>query len=537
MVIHSTGKDLLMTTFELYDWQVNAFGEIRNRNAVLSAPTGSGKTLVAYLWAGLLGIDGKVRNPGHERIIFTAPIKALSNERYMDLRKLGFDVGIETGDFKRNSTARILCCTQEIYTLKYSSLPDQKLIIDEFHYIFSDPHRARAYIDGIGQTDASSRILVMSATFGGTSSVGEYLSRLTHRNFLTYENHQRVTKLVFNVKKGLKLEKIHDALLFVFSQKGASMLAFRLARKRKRVKSSERHRLYEIARILGVDNVPMPLLRGVGIYHGGMLPKEKLLAESAFRERIIDVVVGTNALALGVNLPAEYAIFGQLVMYHNREPISKNDFLQMAGRAGRKGLFDTGYVTWLTNSPCEQREANTAQIFRRLTRAQPERATVSLRPAYGKLLRKEVSIHEEASYIAKCSLPVMDPDIISSELGTELKKIDRGVRKLVSKSERKQFRLLLADIWYEEMTPEENLEMGLLFFYEDKPHALVASEILSPYERNFLQALLKIKRYANRLPRGYNFSGMDQLDKAIEDMDETIFGFEEKIGEIEQSAV
>ena len=141
-----------MRKFDLYPWQLKAFEGIRDRNAVLSAPTGSGKTLVAYLWSGILDQEGKVNLSSRDRIIFTAPIKALSNERYLDLRRLGFDVGIETGDFKRNTGARILCCTQEIYTLKYCKRPDQKLVIDEFHYIFTDPHRARAYIDGIRDT-------------------------------------------------------------------------------------------------------------------------------------------------------------------------------------------------------------------------------------------------------------------------------------------------------------------------------------------------------------------------------------------------
>jgi hypothetical protein len=134
-------------------------------------------------------------------------------------------------------------------------------------------------------------------------------------------------------------------------------------------------------------------------------------------------------------------------------------------------------------------------------------------------------------------MPVMDADIISSELGIELKKIDRGIRQLVPANERKQFRNLLADIWYEEMEAEENLEMGLLFFTEERPNSLLAAEILSSYERNFLQALLKVKRFANRLPGGYSFSGMDQLDRTIDQMDETIFGFEEKIGEIEMGSL
>jgi len=525
-----------MKNFDLYPWQIHAFEAIKDKNAVLSAPTGSGKTLVAYLWSGILSRDGHVSENPAGRIIFTAPIKALSNERYLDLRRLGFDVGIETGDFKRNTNARILCCTQEIYTLKYSSRPNQKLIIDEFHYIFTDPHRARAYIDGIRETNPSTQILVMSATFGGTHSVGTYLSRITGLDFTVFENSERVTELVFHTKRGIRIEKIHDALIFVFSQKGASLLAFRLARRRKRVKAPQRHRLYEIARILGVENVPMPLLRGVGIYHGGMLPKEKLLVEAAFRERILDVVSGTNALALGVNLPARYAIFAQLVMYHDEKPISKNEFSQMAGRAGRKGLFDTGYVTWLVDSPCEHKRFNSGWEFRKLVKAGPESASVTLRPAYGKLLRRDISIEEESHYISSYSMPMLNPRIIQDDLRHDLKKIDRAVRQLVSSEERSRFRSILADIWYEEMDADENLEMANLFYSQPDPHALIAAEILSPYERNFLQSLLKVKRYSNRLPEGYYFSGMRELDSTIDEIDSTVFGFEEKIGEIEESA-
>lgn len=526
-----------MNNFNFYEWQLKAFSSINGRNAVLSSPTGSGKTLVAYLWAGILDKGGQLLPPPHERIIFTAPIKALSNERYLDLRRMGFDVGIETGDFKRNAAAPLLCCTQEIYTLKYAHVPEQRLIVDEFHYIFTDPHRARAYIDGIRETNPTTRVLVMSATFGGTHSVGNYLSRITGENFTVYENHERATKLVYQTKKGIKLDKIHDALVFVFSQKGASKLATRLSRNRKRVRSDKRKRLYEIARILDVSKVMGPLLRGVGIYHGGMFPKEKLLVEAAFRERILDVVVGTNALALGVNLPAEYAIFAQLVMYHDEKPISKNEFSQMSGRAGRKGLFDTGYVTWLTDSPFEHRRFNTGWVFRNLVRSQPEDASVTLRPSYGRLLRREVSIDEEAHYIASFSLPMMNPRLISGELRDDLKTIDRTVRQLVSAEERTRFRTILADIWYEEMDVEENLEMANLFFLEERPDALFAADVISYQERNYLQALLKIKRYSNRLPQSYSFRGLQALDMTIENIDGTIFGFEEMIGEIEETSI
>ena len=101
--------------FDLYPWQREAIERIAGRNAVVSAPTGAGKTAVAYAWAGLPRPKGQV--------FFTAPIKALSNERFRDLRRmLGDMVGIETGDVKHNTDAPVLCLTQEISSQVKGSL-------------------------------------------------------------------------------------------------------------------------------------------------------------------------------------------------------------------------------------------------------------------------------------------------------------------------------------------------------------------------------------------------------------------------------
>jgi superfamily II RNA helicase len=482
----------------------------------------------------MLDVGGEARLPEARRVIFTAPIKALSNERYMDLRRMGFDVGIETGDFKRNETARIICCTQEIYTMKYTEQPGQRLVVDEFHYIFGDSDRARTYIDGIKNTHPDTPILVMSATLGGVKAVGRYLSGLSSRRFVIHESRERMTRLLFSPDKPATLKTIHDALVFLFSQKGTFDLAFQIAHTRKKISPERLERLNELAGILEVRKIQSPLLCGVGIYHGGMFPKEKLLVESAFRERILDVVCGTNALALGVNLPAQYAVFAQLVQYHHDEPITKNEFLQMAGRAGRKGLFDPGFVTWLAESPFERRGFQTGEVFRALMDCPPEPAAVTLRPSYGRLLRKQVLLEDEAEYIARYSMPTADASIVAGMLHAGLRKIDRVMRKLVHGNDRNRYRTVLAAIWYDEMEIDENLEMATLFFEEPTPSALMAAQMILPYERNYLQALLKIKRFSNRLPKGYRFRALDDLNSTVDEIDPTIYGFEEKLGEIDQ---
>ncbi|MCL2010763.1 MAG: DEAD/DEAH box helicase [Synergistaceae bacterium] len=520
---------------DFYEWQLDAYHRIKGQSAVLTAPTGAGKTLVAYLWAKLLDVHGNPTLPTARRVVFTAPIKALSNERYMDLRRMGFDVGIETGDFKRNENAQVLCCTQEIYTMKYTAQPGQMLIVDEFHYIFNDSDRARTYIDGIKKTNPDTRILVMSATLGGVKAVGRYLAEVSSRRFVIHESRERMTRLIFAPEKPASLKTVHDALIFLFSQKGASDLAFQISQNRGRLSREKLARLDELAAILEVTKIQQPLFCGVGIYHGGMFPKEKLLVESAFRERLLDVVCGTNALALGVNLPAQYAVFAQLVQYHHDSPITKNEFLQMSGRAGRKGLFDPGFVTWLSDSAFERRGFDTGKVFKSLMNSRAENASITLRPSYGRLLRKQVLLEDEASYISRYSMPSTDASVVEGTLYAGLRRIDRVVRKLVHGNERNKYRAILAAIWYDEMEIDENLEMAMMFFEEPSPSALMAAQMILPYESNYLQALLKVKRFANHLPKGYRFRGLDELNDTVDEIDPTIYGFEEKLGEIETS--
>ena len=519
---------------QFYDWQIRAINHIQNHSAVLTAPTGSGKTLVAYLWAGIILRDGSINPyPEASRIIFTAPIKALSNERYLDLRRMGLDVGLETGDFKRNEGAGIICCTQEIYTMKYARLPGQRLIVDEFHYIFNDSDRARTYIDGIKNTNPDTPILVMSATLGSIKNIGRYLSEICEREFVIHAAKTRVTELIFQPNNPVKLYNIHDALVFLFSQKGVMDIADKIANTRRRIPPQNVKRLNELAEILEVKHMNTCLLKGVGLYHGSMLPKEKLLVESAFRERLLDTVCGTNALALGVNLPAQFVIFAQLVNYFNYKPITKNEFLQMSGRAGRKGLFDPGYVTFLKDSQYECQPFRTGPEFRKLMAKMLEPAVIKLRPSFGRLLRRQILMEYEAEYIAQYSLPSLNVNAVFQDLKAGMKKIDRAARRLTRSSERKKFMEILADIWYDEMEIEENLEMARLFLDEPSPSALMAAKLVMPYERNYLQSLLKIKRFSNQLPKNKHFRLMDELNKTVDTIDPTIYGFEEKLGEIE----
>jgi superfamily II DNA/RNA helicase len=322
--------------------------------------------------------------------------------------------------------------------------------------------------------------------------------------------------------------RIRDALVFVFSRRGAEHTASQIAKTRKKIQRADRARLREMADILEVTRTQETLLYGVGVYYGSLYPKEKLLVEMAFRERILDVVVGTDALSLGVNLPAESVIFAQMAKYVDG-PLTHNEFLQMSGRAGRKGYFETGYVSFIARSKTEHHDYDTETLYRQVLNSPKEAATIALQPAVGRLLKGQVTVEQEAQMIADCSLPRITYDRALNEVDELLVLIRRTLGLIKNRDERKRMESALADLWFDEMSVPGNFAIAWLFVTDGEPDAMKAAEMLRSEERNYLQALLKVKRYSGRMPEGYKFSNMERIDATVERIDVTVFGFEEKI--------
>lgn len=519
---------------QLYPWQESATRHLKGADGILSAPTGSGKSVVAYHWADLLD-PGKLSSL-EERVIFTAPIKALSNERYLNLKTYGLNVGLETGDFKKNVSAPILCCTQEIYTNKYSAMPNQKVIIDEFHYVTNDAQRARAYIDGIVNTNPTSKLLIMSATFGATHEIVKYLNRLSGRSFQLFQTEERVTELVA-LDKPVKLEEIHDALVFVFSRKGVTMLAWQIAQNRPPLPAHKIKQLEELAEIFSVESLPPIYAQGVGIYYGTMLPKMKLLTETAFRNQIIDVVVGTDALALGVNLPAETVIFAQLAKYYEG-PLKATEFWQMAGRAGRKGYFDTGYVRYYP-SEFESFEYETEELFARLKTAPLEPMRIRLDISVPALLRKLKTPEEEAAYVAKNSLPPLSESEVMTTVETTLERIGVFAAQFADGNDRvaEEFKETLAQIYFPEFSLVTNLNLAALFMEKGEIAVQEIIDVVFGNEevKNEFYGLLQVKKYLNTLSReAPQIKDTSKLDNYINELDPTVTDFEQRLKKAQQ---
>jgi superfamily II RNA helicase len=488
----------------------------QSNSVIVSAPTGSGKSLVAYLWANVFEPQG--------RVIFTAPIKALSNERYLDLKKNGVDVGIETGDFKKNTDAKVICCTQEIYTKKYACIPYQTVVIDEFHYVTQDPQRSRAYIDGIVSTHETSRVLIMSATFGDANKVKDYLDKITGRQFVLYHTDFRPTKLVF-MENPVDFENIKDAIVFAFSKSGVISVAQALWRQRKKLPKNVVDNIQTIAQKLSIDNEELLNLskRGIGVYYGSMLPKEKLFVEVSFRKRLIDVVVGTDALALGVNMPAKHVIFAQLAKYYEG-PISKNAFLQMAGRAGRKGYWDNGFVSYIQNSFVESYEYETSELYLDLLKRPQEDFAILLSVSIPDLLNGRTA-EEETEYIVKHSYPVIDYDYVYKEAYAAVNAIESAEKAWPG------IKQIMMDTYFHEIPLSVNIAVAREFLYKDVVQAGKLFELIHYMQKSksIFYSLLQTHRLIMQLPTHFRqrVSNKEEIVESIMQIDPTVFRFDE----------
>ena len=390
------------------EWQNECLEEIQNQsNVILSAPTGSGKTKVFLQWA-----LQKKEKP----IYITAPIKALSNQRYRELKEQGYTVGLETGDIKNVPVnCDFICCTQEIYTNKYVEQKDATLIMDEFHYIFENPDRARTYIDALHNSKAKN-ILLCSATMGNIEKLAEYVGNVSKRKFDTYEGKSRLTKLEY--KGRIASKDIKNALVITFSQRNIEAILEQLINERDYcIDDLKNKEIDQIIEKYKVENNELKdyLHYGMAGYYGRLLPKEKLLIEECFEKGLIDTVVGADALAMGVNFPVENVVFAQLAKYYDG-PISKNLFEQIAGRAGRKGFFEKGNIYFcedFQNSrgyPLESRGYDTGKLFLRCMLKQNEDISIELCPHIKNILKGNSTIEEEAEFISRYSFPQKDFD-------------------------------------------------------------------------------------------------------------------------------
>ncbi len=390
--------------FELDDFQKEACKCIENKESVVvCAPTGAGKTVIAEF-----AIQCALKND--ERIFYTTPLKALSNQKFNDFsQKYGADkVGLLTGDSSFNRNAQIVVMTTEVfrnmlYCTNFGSISDnmQKVryvVLDEVHYM-NDEQRGTVWEESIIYCPTDVQIIALSATVANADKLTEWINTVHSKTKLIntdfrpvplryyyFDSSQPNTILPLLSPGGLLNKKIRPekkefrrgprgraqqkshvkdvvrnlyekdmlpAIYFTFSRKKCDEQMEKCASLCLVTKQEQE----EIKRIIDEYIAENPylyknkhiefLLQGVASHHAGLLPSWKVLVEKLFQKGLIKVVFATETLAAGINMPARSTVISSISKRTDdgHRILTASEFLQMSGRAGRRGMDEVGYVT------------------------------------------------------------------------------------------------------------------------------------------------------------------------------------------------
>ena len=433
--------------------------------------------------------------------------------------------------------------------------------MDEFHYIFENSSRARTYIDSLYKSKANN-ILLCSATLGDIDKLTKYVEKVSNRDFFAYENDSRLTSLSF--EGDINLEEIKNSLIVTFSKRNIEGILNDLSYDRDNQNEKNIQEIKELAINNEIENEELIEYaeKGISGYYGGLLPKEKIFIEKCFEQGLIDTVVGTDALALGVNFPVQNVVFAQLAKYYDG-PISKNLFEQLAGRAGRKGYFDEGHVYYCSafSRQLEARGYSTDELYEEILDEPNEDIHIDLTPNIKDILLEKTTVESEAEFIANFSTEEVDKDLTKSRIVKTIKYIkDNSFEEQVDRIAREQLGYEEEDDsrYYDEYDEEENKAEIEIYnlkenlrtkeeeYYEnisrvysdeytpEKNCAIFADivcgtesdDILEKYAgtSNFYN-MLQFRKYVKSLPKQYR-KGLTKINDRIREIDKTaIDGF------------
>ena len=340
----------------LYPAQEEAILELLDeKNVILNTPTGSGKSLVAsaMLFASLA--RGR-------RAVYTCPIKALVNEKWMALcREFGpEEVGLATGDATVNRDAPILCCTAEILAniaLRRGEATEvDDVVMDEFHW-YADRDRGVAWQTPL-LTLPRTRFLLMSATLGDTTFFEQALTQLNGRPTAAVKSTDRPVPLDFAYSEILlahTLERLAEeaktpVYVVHFTQADAAgsaqdFTSLKVCTRDEKAALADAVAGFDFSSPYGAE-IRKWIRHGIGLHHAGLLPKYRVLVEQLAQRGLLKIICGTDTLGVGINVPIRTVLFTRLCKFDGQKTahLSARDFHQIAGRAGRRGFDTRGFV-------------------------------------------------------------------------------------------------------------------------------------------------------------------------------------------------
>lgn len=388
--------------FELDDFQKEACEIIDNgESVVVCAPTGAGKTVIAQH-----AINNALKQGC--RIFYTTPLKALSNQKFYDFcEQYGADkVGLLTGDTSINRGAQIVIMTTEVfrnmlYGTNFGAVADnlkdvRYVVLDEVHYM-DDEQRGTVWEESIIYCPTNIQIIALSATVANCDELTNWINTVHSKTklvntdfrpvplrFFYFDSSQPYKLLPLLTPDGKLNNKIKPekpqwargkdkrkktyvkqiiqnladndmlpAIYFTFSRKKCdeqmekcSGLGLNTRKEQEEIKAFIEEFIAENPHLYGNKHIEY-LIQGVASHHAGLLPAWKNLVEKLFQKGLIKVVFATETLAAGINMPARSTVISSTSKRTDsgHRMLTANEFLQMSGRAGRRGMDEVGYVT------------------------------------------------------------------------------------------------------------------------------------------------------------------------------------------------
>ncbi|KAI9815034.1 MAG: ATP-dependent RNA helicase mtr4 [Pycnora praestabilis] len=418
--------------FALDPFQQVSIASIERLESVLvSAHTSAGKTVVAeYAIAQCL--------KNNQRVIYTSPIKALSNQKYREFAAEFGDVGLMTGDVTINPTATCLVMTTEILrSMLYRGSEIMRevawVVFDEIHYM-RDKTRGVVWEETIILLPDKVRYVFLSATIPNAMQFAEWITK-THsqpchvvytdfrptplqnyffpagangihlvvdeKGVFREENFQKAmssiaenqgddpadamakrkgrgkdkktnkggTKGPSDISKIVRMimtKHYNPVIVFSFSKRECESYALQMSSFTFN-ETSEKDMVTKVfnnaIEMLSDEDKSLPqiqhilplLRRGIGVHHSGLLPILKETIEILFQEGLIKVLFATETFSIGLNMPAKTVVFTSVRKFDgiNQRWVTPSEFVQMSGRAGRRGLDDRGIVIMMIDEKME----------------------------------------------------------------------------------------------------------------------------------------------------------------------------------------
>ncbi|KAL5699123.1 RNA helicase [Ranunculus cassubicifolius] len=420
--------------FNLDPFQSEAIKCLDNGESVLvSAHTSAGKTVVASY-----AIAMSLRE--RQRVVYTCPIKALSNQKFREFREEFSDVGLMTGDVTIAPNASCLVMTTEIWrSMLYKGSEILRevawVIFDEVHYM-RDRERGVVWEESIVMAPKNSRFVFLSATVPNAKEFADWVAKVHNQPCHIVYTDYRPTPLqhyifpaggkglylvvdekgefredsfqkslnalipasesekkrenaewrkgvvtcrpgeesdIFKLVKMIIQRQYDPVIIFSFSKRECEFLAMQMAKmdlNEEDEKVNIENIFWSAMDILSDDDKKLPqvlnmlplLKRGIGVHHSGLLPILKEVIEILFQEGLIKCLFATETFSIGLNMPAKTVVFTNVRKFDGNKFrwISSGEYIQMSGRAGRRGIDQRGICILMVD---EKLEPSTAKMM------------------------------------------------------------------------------------------------------------------------------------------------------------------------------